>query len=220
MALACLWGLTLLVAWQVSARLAAPGLAETQRRLQEAEALLQAQRGRVKDLSRREAMLSVSDRISRTANTEIQTALAERDEEIAGLRADIAFYERLVGATSQPRGLGVHRVEFAPEDGGVWRYQITLAQTLNRGAISQGSLTFVVEGVQEGKLSTVAWDALHQRTGVSGQDYSFRYFQQLDGSVMLPAGFSPQRVRVSLRGTDESVEQDLDWSVAATAGGK
>ncbi len=217
---ACGWAVSLALAWHVSARLAAPRLDEVSRNLQETRAQLKVQRERVKALSQREAVLLVSDRISRTANTEIQAALAERDEEIAGLRADIAFYERLVGATSQPRGLGVHRAEFVPEAGGLWRYQITLAQTLNRGAISQGQLKFSVEGVRDGKLSTIAWDELHQRAGVSGQDYSFRYFQQLEGNVMLPSGFSPQRVRVSLRGQDEAVEQDLDWNVATTAGGK
>ncbi|MEG3194101.1 DUF6776 family protein, partial [Lysobacter sp. D1-1-M9] len=43
------------------------------------------------------------------------------------------------------------------------------------------------------------------------QPYSFRYFQQLDGSVMLPAGFTPQRVRVSLRGRDASLDQAIAW---------
>lgn len=216
---ACAWAVSLALAWYVSSRLAAPRLDEVSRELRQAQDQLKVQRDRVKALGQREAVLSVSDRISRTANTEIQSALAERDEEIAGLRADIAFYERLVGATSQPRGLGVHRVEFLAEADGLWRYQITLAQTLNRGAISEGQLEFSVEGVRDGKLSTIAWDDLHQRADVPAQDYSFRYFQQLEGNVMLPAGFSPQRVRVSLRSQDEAVEQDLDWNVATTAGG-
>ncbi len=73
-----------------------------------------------------------------------------------------------------------------------------LTQNLNRGAISQGQMRFTVEGVRNGKLATISWDDLHQRSKVPGQDYSFRYFQQLTGSVMLPADFTPQRVRVTL----------------------
>ncbi|HSX63806.1 MAG TPA: DUF6776 family protein, partial [Pseudoxanthomonas sp.] len=53
-----------------------------------------------------------------------------------------------------------------------------------------------------------------------GQDYSFRYFQQLDGNVMLPADFTPQRVKVQLRGEDVAVEQAFDWKLATSAGGK
>ena len=43
------------------------------------------------------------------------------------------------------------------------------------------------------------------------QKYSFRYFQQLNGSVMLPADFTPQRVRVSLRGDSASLDQAIAW---------
>jgi hypothetical protein len=59
------------------------------------------------------ATLTRSDQISRDANRDLQGSLAERDEEIAGLRADVAFYERLVGATAQRRGLAVHALKMA-----------------------------------------------------------------------------------------------------------
>ena len=142
------------------------------------------------ELRQKQATLEASDRISRAANTEVQSSLAERDEEIAGLRADVAFYERLVGSTSQRKGLNTHSIEFSPEAAGTWQYTAVLTQNLNRGAISQGQMRFTVEGVKNGKLATISWDDLHQRSKVPGQDYSFRYFQQLTGSVMLPADFT------------------------------
>ena len=40
--------------------------------------------------------------------------------------------------------------------------------------------------------------------------FSFRYFQQIDDSIMLPPGFTPQRVKVSLSGGQE---QDFEWQV-------
>ncbi len=135
---------------------------------------LQAQ---LTELRQKQATLEASDRISRAANTEVQSSLAERDEEIAGLRADVAFYERLVGSTSQRKGLNTHSIEFSPEAAGTWQYTAVLTQNLNRGAISQGQMRFTVEGVRNGKLATISWDDLHQRSKVPGQDYSFRYFQ-------------------------------------------
>nr|WP_242003025.1 DUF6776 family protein [Vulcaniibacterium tengchongense] len=173
-------------------------------------------RGQAERLRQREATLARSDQISRAANREIQSTLAAREQEIADLRANLAFYERLVGATEQPKGLNVHSAQFAAEAGGTWRYQIVLTQSLNRGGVSRGQLRFAIEGVRDGKLATVEWDELHQRSGVPPQAYSFRYFQQLDGSVMLPPGFTPQRVRVSLQGEGVALEQTLDWNRAAT----
>ncbi|WP_299347129.1 DUF6776 family protein [uncultured Pseudoxanthomonas sp.] len=214
------WVASLGAVWWVASHTAAPRLAQADAARTQAERELEAVSAELTTLRQRESTLARSDQISRAANAEVQEGLAERDEEIAALRADIAFYERLVGSTSQRKGLSVHVAEFAPEAGGTWRYQIMLTQTMNRGAISQGQMRFIVEGVRAGKLATVQWDELHQQRSAPAQAYSFRYFQQLDGNVMLPPDFTPQRVKVSLHGEDAAVEQALDWKTATAAGGK
>ncbi|MCL7715371.1 DUF6776 family protein [Stenotrophomonas mori] len=218
--LAAAWVLSLLVAGGLAARYASPDAGGLRERLRQSEREIAAQRAQIEELQQVQATLEASDRISRAANTEVQTSLAERDEEIAGLRADVAFYERLVGATSQRKGLSAHSVEFLAEAAGSWHYSVVLTQNLNRGAISQGQMRFVVEGVKDGKLATVSWDELHQRQDVPGQAYSFRYFQRLDGSVMLPKDFTPQRVRVSLAGTGGGTTQVFDWKLAGTGRGE
>jgi hypothetical protein len=197
---------------------AAPGLEKARtdlavntRRAAQAEAL-------VKQLRQNVATLRRSDQISRSANTELQASLAEREEEVSGLRADVAFYERLVGATGQRRGLAVHEAVFAPETGGTWRYTVTLTQNLNRGAISKGEARMSVEGVSEGRLRSLRWEELLQKPGAPGQPFSFRYFQQLEGSVVLPEGFTPQRVRVQLRADGSTVDQAFPWQAETPRG--
>ena len=214
------WLVSLLVVGVLAALWASPGGTDPAGKLRQAQQQLQTQAATLKDYEQRLATLQASDRISRTANNEVQASLAERDEEIAGLRAEVAFYERLVGATSQRKGLSAHSVEFTAEAAGTWHYTVVLTQNLNRGAISTGQMRFTVEGVQGGKLATVSWDELHQRKGVPGQEYSFRYFQQLDGSVMLPKDFTPQRVRVSLSGAGASAAQNFEWKLAGTSKGE
>jgi len=200
---------------QWSARRAAPRLEETSKALASTNRLLHRWQAEALDLRQRHATLTRSDQISRAANLQVQETLAERDQEIATLRTDTAFYQRLGGATAKPRGLNVHSARFEPEAGGSWRYLIVLTQNLNRRVVSLGQLSFRVEGVRGGQLATVDWDELHQRPGIPGQDYSFRYFQRLAGSVMLPPGFTPQRVRVSLRGNGPAIEQILGWEKLA-----
>ena len=219
-ALVVAWLLSLLLMWLLAARIVAPGQGDARGQLRTAERSVTQQKRQLDELSQRMVTLTRSDQISRAANGELQSSLAERDEEIASLRADVAFYERLVGATAQRKGLNVHSIEFIPTDAGSWNYRAVLTQNLNRGAISQGQLRFSVEGVRAGKLATLGWDELHQQTGVPGQDYSFRYFQELGGNVMLPKDFTPQRVRVSLRGGAGGVEQTFDWKPATNGGGK
>ena len=69
-------------------------------------------------------------------------------------------------------------------------------------------MRFAVEGVRKGKLERVKWDELLQKQGAPPKAFSFRYFQQLEDSIMLPPGFTPQRVKVSLSG---GVEQSFPW---------
>ena len=219
-AIAVAWLLSLGAMWLLAGWRATPAQGDVRGQLRAAERTATQQKRQLDELNQRMVTLARSDQISRAANGELQSSLAERDEEIASLRADVAFYERLVGSTAQRKGLNVPSIEFTPTDAGTWNYRAVLTQNLNRGAISQGQLRFSVEGVRAGKLATIGWDELHQKTGAPGQDYSFRYFQELGGNVMLPKDFTPQRVRVSLRGGAGGVEQTFDWKPATSGGGK
>lgn len=199
-----LWG-----AW----RIFAPHPADTGERLR-------TQADRIEDLEQRVATLSRSDQISRQANTDLQGTLAERDEEIASLRADIAFYERFVGATAQRRGLSVHELTLQPQDEQAWHFTATLTQNLNRGAVNAGRLLVSVEGTEAGKLRRLAWSDLRQQPNAPGVPYSFKYFQQVEGDLLLPPGFKPVRViaRVVPQG-GAAVEQSFPWAQAAAKEG-
>lgn len=217
-ALGLAWLLSLVAAWTVAGHWLAPRLIETGAALEQARGQATQARTELRRLRQRQATLERSDQISRDANRRIQDELAAREEEIAALQANLAFYERLAGADRPRRGLAVHSAEFSAEPGGSWRYRIVLTQGLDRDAISRGQLRFAVEGVRDGELTTIDWATLHQQPDADPQKYAFRYFQQLRGSVMLPDGFVPQRVRVSLRGHDVSLDQAVAWQQPSRQG--
>ena len=183
-------------------------------------AQVRAQQRRIESLEQQVATLSRSDQISRDANRDLQATLSERDEEIAGLRADVAFYERFVGATAQRRGLSVHELTLQPQDEQAWHFTATLTQNLNRGAVNAGRLLVSVEGTEAGKLRRLAWSDLRQQPNAPGVPYSFKYFQQVEGDLLLPPGFKPVRViaRVVPQG-GAAVEQSFPWAQAAAKEG-
>jgi hypothetical protein len=176
-------------------------------------------RARNDRLKQEVSTLRRSDQISREANRDLERTLAERDEEIAGLRADIAFYERFVGATGQRRGLSVHDLEMRLQSGDVWQFTATLTQNLNRGAANTGRLTLGIEGTRNDRLEKLAWSGLRKLNNAPGLEYSFKYFQQVEGEVMLPEGFKPLRVTVRLVPAGGSaVEQSFPWPETVKAG--
>jgi hypothetical protein len=159
----------------------------------------------------RAAVFGRSDQVSRAANQDLQQTLREREEEIAALRGDLAFYERLVGGSPQRKGLAVHALALSPGAGGDLRYALTLTQTLKRSGLTEGEVTLEIDGVADGKLATLGWEALRQGIDSTPQAFSFRYFQQLEGSIMLPANFTPHRIKVQVLAGGNRVDRVFPW---------
>lgn len=169
----------------------------------------------VEALEQRVTTLTRSDQISREANRELQGALAEREEQVAGLRAEVAFYERFVGSTAQRRGLSVHELQIRPGEGRVWHFAATLTQNLERGQASEGGLTMAIEGSRNGRLEQLEWTDLRQHDEAPPVEYSFRYFQQVEGDIVLPDGFTPVRVTVrAAPARGEAAEESFPWADA------
>lgn len=166
----------------------------------------------VADLQQALANARKSDEISRAANAELQKTLAQRDEEIASLKADAAFYQKFVGATADRRPLAVQAVRVHQQNGAVWRFQAMIAQNVNRDGDNSGKFTLGLEGMQDGKLVKLAWSDLRQAAGSDGIPYDFKLFQRVAGDVALPPGFAPSRVLTRLQPAGgAAVDNSFAW---------
>ncbi|MBL0163838.1 MAG: hypothetical protein IPP82_09415 [Xanthomonadales bacterium] len=168
-------------------------------------------------LKMRIAVLERSEQVAKAALTELQQTLRDREEEIAGVRADLAFYGRLVGGAKR-EGLAVQALSLKPvPDSRAWNFSATLTQNFKRGPETRGKLTLSVSGIRAGKLETLEWNELGQAPENAGIEYAFKYFQQVNGTIMLPEGFEPNRVRASADGDSGRSEQEFPWNDAAQA---
>jgi hypothetical protein len=164
-------------------------------------------------LKTRVAMLTRSEQVAKAALADVQQTLRDREEEVDGLRADLAFYGRLVGGGTR-EGLAVHALQIVPvKDSQAWNFTATLTQNFKRGEEIKGRLVLSVEGIAAGKLETLGWSSLSQGQS-SGIEYGFKYFQQVSGTIMLPVGFAANRVIVRAEGEGGRVEQEFSWKDA------
>lgn len=171
----------------------------------------------IEQLKMRIAVIERSEQVAKAALADLQRTLRDREEEIAGVRADLAFYGRLVGGAKR-EGLAVHALSVRPVAGSnAWNFSVTLTQNFKRGPETRGRLTLSVSGVADSKLVTLSWNQLAQQGANAGVDYSFKYFQQINGTIMLPDGFEPNRVRASAEGEGGRAEQEFPWNDAAKA---
>jgi hypothetical protein len=203
-----IWLVSLVVVAAVTAAVVSYGFESTSRsRSEAADKDTEALRARIATLER-------SEQVAKAAVGDLQQALRDREEEIESLRSDLAFYGRLVGGGKR-EGLAVHVLKLRRVgDSQAWNFTATLTQNFKRGQDTKGRLTLSIEGVQNGKLATLDWAALTQGQDPSGIEYGFKYFQQVSGTIMLPAGFQANRVRVRAGGDAGHVEQDFAWDDA------
>lgn len=165
-------------------------------------------------LKGRESLLRRSEQVARVALEDLQRTLGERQEEISGLRADLAFYGRLVGGARR-EGLAIQALRLRQlPDSQAWNFSVTLTQNIKRDSEVKGRVSLSIDGVLNGKLVTLDWKALQQRDEAPGIEYRFNYFQQVRGTVMLPVGFKPSRLHVRAEGDGGRAEQDFDWAEA------
>jgi len=184
---------------------------------QSAVARAEKERG---DLLKQVAVARRGEQVATTANGELQQNLRDRQEEIAGLRADLAFYSRLTDGHSKPEGLNVHGVQLrVGASAHVYNFTVTLTQTLKSGEVSSGHMRVSVSGVRAGKLVTLGWGEVAPNQDASGLAFSFKYFQQVAGTLMLPDDFTPNRIHVeaSAGGDGARAEQEFAWNDALTA---
>lgn len=165
-------------------------------------------------LKERVIVLERSEMIAKTALTEVQQTLSARAEEIDTLRADLAFYGRLVGG-QQREGLAVHSIRIRPvSESSAWNFDVTLTQNFKRGQQTRGQLKLTVEGVEDEKLRSLDWAALTQSPSANGIAYDFRYFEQVSGTIMIPKGFEPNRIRVHAQGEGGRASHEFSWGDA------
>jgi hypothetical protein len=216
LAVALAWVAAVGAAWVVSGRLAAPQLAQTRTELATQRSAL-AERTTERDEAR--ARLAVSERaaqVAQAANDALQETLREREQEVAALRADLGFYQRLVGGSDR-RTLGVHTIVLKPMAGGrAFGFQVTLTQNLKKSALTEGTATLAVEGVRDGRAATVPWTELGDGKELR---FAFKYFQRLEGNLTLPGGFEPSRILVTATSSGgERAEQAVAWAEALAVG--
>lgn len=214
------WRATLLLgtAWILSL-LAVPLLLQRFGALADQSALAQSGKQR-DDMLNQLAVARRGEQVATTANSELQQNLRDRQEEIAGLRADLAFYSRLTDGHSKPEGLSVHGVHLkAGASAHVYNFTVTLTQTLKSGEVSSGHVRVGVSGVRAGKLVTLGWGEVAPNQDASGLPFSFKYFQQVAGTLMLPDDFTPNRILVEAGtgGDNGRAEQEFAWNDALSA---
>jgi hypothetical protein len=94
----------------------------------------------------------------------------------------------------------------------VFQFILTLTQNIRRASIINGKANVGVEGTMEDRPVTLRWAQVSD--GETPEPaFRFKYFQQLEGYLTLPEGFSPTRLLITLEesGKNSPVVRHYNW---------
>lgn len=150
--------------------------------------------------------------INRQAFEEVSQTLLETSKEIASLKEDLHFYESVIQAEGQGRGLQVRALRIsAKERPGHYRYNLIVINVAYGKKKQRGTVKITVHGMENGEEKSIP---VANDKGKTTLGLNFKYFQRLDGAIVLPEHFQPRRIQVivKMRGSKASrIEKWYDW---------
>ncbi|MDE2304887.1 MAG: hypothetical protein KGL34_04960 [Gammaproteobacteria bacterium] len=160
------------------------------RRIRQLEAENAQQRAQI-------AAAEVARRVDRAGSAQLQHSLTDMQGQIARLNQDLAFYQGLVQPDSVVR-VKVQQMQILSGAGANrFRLKFVLMQVGKPSGTVAGRIDLAIEGSRNGRPETLQYAQMAPGSAAS-LSYSFRYFQDFDQPLQLPAGFAPSRIDVAL----------------------
>ncbi|HEY5019746.1 MAG TPA: DUF6776 family protein [Steroidobacteraceae bacterium] len=152
---------------------------------------------------------------------EVSHAIGDLQAKVARQAQDLAFY-RGAGSQSAPAaalGVTIQQLRIgATTQAAHFRVHLTLVRSVRADDVANGAALLEVEGESQGRESNLGLAAL--TAGAQREmPYSFRYYQNLDQEITIPAGLRPERLSIEVRSSKKGIaplSQTFLWNVDAS----
>lgn len=170
------------------------------------------------ELKQEVALLETNREVDRESYKEVEAGLAALEVKIQEQRDAIAFYRGIVSPSDGNSGLRVQDLKLTR--GKAERefiVRLVLVQAMKHDRKVSGDVNLSVVGEQNGVETTYAFEELIPDEADKAWVYSFRYFQDFDRQLVLPDGFTPDRITVEVRSRTRSIssiEETFAWATS------
>ena len=206
-------GLVLLVVYIGGKRYVAKELIKARENISLLEADLRATQAELDSDKTGKAVAVQEAAVLQQANDLLRASERQRQDEIASLKADLAFYRRLGVASGSNAGLAIHHVELRRTDAPrVFELVFTLTQNIRWASVIKGNIDITIDGIKNGEAIHLNKSQLLPENN-GDMKFEFKYFQQLERLITLPEDFEAKHLILELDPEDStnSVEQSINW---------
>ncbi len=187
---------------------------EVRQKLEQSNAAFEAE---LRKLRKEKLDLEHTMRIESQAYSQVRKDLMGLQDELLELKEELAFYRGIISPSDVNRGLQIQRFTLTKSGGErSWHYKLVLTRVLKNRGTARGTAEILVEGVS-------AESGVNKQLTLSGISvprvqqlrYNFKYFQNIEGEIELPAGFTPSRAILILKpggkGNKTQLKKVFDW---------
>ncbi|MEH6569415.1 MAG: DUF6776 family protein [Halioglobus sp.] len=155
--------------------------------------------------------------VDRVALEMVRQELAAQKEQILKLEESLRFYRSLMAPDDIAKGLTLRPIELiATGTDNRFAYRIVAQQEARKHGLLKGSLSVKVAGVVEGQPLQISLAELSEAVEDENIALRFRYFQAIEGELVLPHNFEPKAISIVARATSPKkveINQEFPWSV-------
>lgn len=164
------------------------------------------------------ALLETHRDVDREAYKDVETSLAALQAKIQEQTNAIAFYRGIVSPADGTAGLRVQDLKLTRgQSERAYNIRLVLVQSLQHDRKVSGDVSLSIDGEMDGATTTVSYSQLLPADATAGWPFSFRYFQDFDREIVLPDGFTPEKITIEVRSKTRSIssiEESYSWTIS------
>jgi hypothetical protein len=170
------------------------------------------------ELRRQIAILDRSSVMDQLATEEVQETIIGLRDRVAQLEQDIVYYRQVVSAETEDTGLIISQLDIdVTRESNRYRYKLVLRQQDADGdTFLTGHVNINLVGSQGEEKQILSLRDLSAEQDQLDIRLRFKYFQNIEGELVLPENFVPDRLQVaavSVGPVEKSINQNFSWVV-------
>lgn len=167
-------------------------------RRKEAEALAAASEA-LKTLEQEKVNLELADTVNRVTLEQLRNQVVDLQQTVSTQREELALFRSLTRDSVDMSELSVDSLDLRrTEEAHTFDYRIVVRGNGSQGDVIDASVTLAIEGMLDGEPYSVPFNEADLSLKGEGVAVRFKYFKVLRGSFVLPEGFEPEKVVLSV----------------------
>ena len=153
--------------------------------------------------------------VDRQALELVRSELALQNEHMAELEEGLRFYRSLSAPEGVGGGLSLREAELmATEDAERYVLRVVVQQVARKHEKVEGSVSIAIAGTHGGERVSYALEEISKDLDTDALALQFRYFQSIEGDIILPEGFEPESIHVTAQADKPrsmTTQRDFPW---------